>query len=185
MKEIKVLMFIADKHYKLNEIKSKFVNRFKNNNKLILKSPSNNEKNNSKYYLYYVTFVGLFRTIVYIFFKDSVGKVKVTDVAWNNPITREVIHSLTRLIMMLMFFKASIFAWGTTLEKKKRDSLSIISFIFDIFLIIPLSNNLFIQKDSEEKAIKTKDKAFVHRNPIVPFLIQLSTIIAGIFNFIS
>lgn len=179
-KQNKVLMTIASTHIKIIDLKNKIFKKFKKNNNM----DSNTEKMNSKYYLYFVTFVGLFRTLVYIFFKDNVGKVKVTDVAWNNPITRQVIHSLTRLIMMLMFFKSAIFGWGSTLEKKYTDQLSIISFIFDIFLIIPLSNNLFIEKDSEEKAISTKDKAFIHRNPIVPFLIQSSTIIAGILNFI-
>lgn len=181
----KHLIILANLHTRINSFKDKCIKKINNtlsNKNRLLKNKNNKNKLNSKYYLYYVTLVGLFRTIVYIFAKDNVGKVKVTDVAWNNPITREVVHSMTRLILMLMFFKSIIFGWGTTLKRKKdRDNLSIISFIFDLFLIIPLSQKLFIDKDSEKKAISTTDKAFVHRRPLVPFLIQLSTIVSAIF----
>ena len=187
MYKIKTNLIIAKIHYKVCSFKDKSIKKIKNtfsNKNQLLKSSKKNFEHNSKYYLYYVTLVGLFRTLVYIFAKDNVGKVKVTDVAWNNPITREVVHSMTRLILMLMFFKSIIFGWGSTLKRKKdRDNLSIISFIFDLFLILPLSQNLFIERDSEKKAISTTDKAFVHRRPIVPFLIQLSTIISGLFFY--
>ena len=92
-------------------------------NKTTVFFKQNNQKNkenlNSKYYLIFVAIIGFFRSFMYVFFKDLVGKVKVTDIAWNNPITKEVVDSLTRLILMLMFFKGCIFAWGSNLEKKK------------------------------------------------------------------
>ena len=172
----------------LQKINKKLKKYYKNYNFILQQKNEKNKENlNSKYYLTYVAIIGFFRTFMYIFFKDHVGKVKVTDIAWNNPITREVIHGLTRLILMLMFFKGCIFAWGANLDRKKdRDNLSIISFLFDVILMISLSKKLFIDKDSEQKAISTKDKAFVHRNPIVPFVIQSSNILAAaIFYFIK
>ncbi len=103
-------------------------------------------------YLYFVSFIALFRTIMYFVAQPEVARNKVTSITWDIPQGRELALRYSYLIRLFMSFKAIIFFYTTYLEKKSdQEMIAFISFLYDLYVLILMINDKITKQNKIKK----------------------------------
>ena len=88
------------------------------------------------------------------------------------------------MIRSLFIFRVCIYFWGSYLENKKdRDRLSIISFLFDSQMMYGILSKSFLQ-GGVDIVKSTQTRALVHSQGWVPLSMQASRILAAFIAFL-
>ena len=132
-----------------------------------------------KSYLLYATLVACFRCFMYSFYRENITLVKIDSCFWSNEPIMEVMDAYVSTIRHIMFLKMVFFGWASICLNKHVEyqlQMSWISFALDLWLIFKM-----VTKNSTSSDKSQQQKALIHENIKVPFVIQLSVVLAGAY----
>jgi hypothetical protein len=113
----------------------------------------------SRQYLLFASFIAFFRVGIYIFRWKAVTQVKIDPKAWEDPKIQEVAYAFTYMIRTMMLLKGIVFSYSSFLKNsEERDVLALISFGFDLYMLLNMIRKYQISKSKDKGGESSKSQ---------------------------
>jgi len=122
-------------------------------------------------FLLFTGAINLFRAVVYFINQKYVTEVKIAKEKQGNADILEVAYAFTSTIRTLMLFRTCVIAWAYFFlhDSVAQDSLCYLLTGFDVYILYS-----YFGKQT------TSGKVLRHQRILVPFVLQLSLVLAGV-----